>query len=284
MGAGGHEELYFVVQGSARFTIADEHLEAPAGTMLRVPVGVNRAAVATESDTTVLVIGGKPGAALPVAPFEHWYAAQAAVNVGDYTRAAAIASEVSKTGLSMVSSTISSPATTRSQAITPTRCAICGSRSSMTRAHASGRLKTMTWSACVTIRHLHSEPVSNPSGGCRCRGGARSIGSTPRAPTQVSRLPPQRKQLGGAAHRSLRLLRSRPARHDGFTITLSASRSFIARYPSGTSSRPTTRSKTRPGSMQPSRTSSGSSRKRGATSPRLRRSYGSRSGSWTRAD
>ena len=92
-GAGGHEELYFVVEGSARFTVADQRLDAPAGTMLRVSVGVQREAVAMEPNTTVLVIGGKPGAALPVSPFEYWYAAQEAVNVGEYRRAAAIASE-----------------------------------------------------------------------------------------------------------------------------------------------------------------------------------------------
>ena len=92
-GAGGHEELYLVVSGSAHFTIGDDELDAPAGTMVLVGIGVRRAAVAAEPDTTVLVIGGKVGAALPVSPFEHWYAAQSAVNVGDYERAVEIASE-----------------------------------------------------------------------------------------------------------------------------------------------------------------------------------------------
>ena len=92
-GAGGHEELYLVASGSARFAIGDEELDAVAGTMLLVPVGVRREAVATEPDTTILVIGGRPGAALPVSPFEYWYAAQGAVNAGDYGRAIAIASE-----------------------------------------------------------------------------------------------------------------------------------------------------------------------------------------------
>jgi len=45
-GAGGHEELYLVASGSARFTIGDHELDAPAGTMLLVPVGVRREAVA----------------------------------------------------------------------------------------------------------------------------------------------------------------------------------------------------------------------------------------------
>ncbi|MEJ7792795.1 MAG: hypothetical protein WKF65_12585 [Gaiellaceae bacterium] len=92
-GAGGHEELYLVARGSAHFTVGDRQLVAPAGTMLLVPVGARRAAVAAEPDTTVLVIGGRPGGGLPASPFEYWYAAQAAVNEGDYGQAVAIASE-----------------------------------------------------------------------------------------------------------------------------------------------------------------------------------------------
>lgn len=41
----------------------------------------------------MLVIGGRPGSALPVSPYEHWYAAQPAYEAGDYARAVAIASE-----------------------------------------------------------------------------------------------------------------------------------------------------------------------------------------------
>lgn len=32
------------------------------------------------------MIGGKPGAGLPASPFEYWYAAQPAVEAGDYER------------------------------------------------------------------------------------------------------------------------------------------------------------------------------------------------------
>jgi tetratricopeptide (TPR) repeat protein len=92
-GSGGHEELYFVATGHAAFEIAGERRDAPAGTLILVPPGVRREAVAEVVDTTVLVVGGKPGAALPVSPFEHWYAAQAAYDAGDYERAVAIASE-----------------------------------------------------------------------------------------------------------------------------------------------------------------------------------------------
>ena len=92
-GAGRHEELYLVVRGRARFTVAREEADAPAGTLLLVQPGTQRGAVAAEPGTTVLVIGGKPGSALPVSPYEHWYAAQPAYDVGDYARAVAIASE-----------------------------------------------------------------------------------------------------------------------------------------------------------------------------------------------
>ena len=92
-GAGAHEELYLVVSGSARFKIGDETVDAPAGTMIRVDVGVHREATATADATTVLVAGGPPGAALPVSPFEYWYAAEAPNSGGDYDAAIEIASE-----------------------------------------------------------------------------------------------------------------------------------------------------------------------------------------------
>jgi hypothetical protein len=92
-GAGRHEELYFVASGRATFTIAGTELDAPTGSLLLVPAGTERGAVAAAPDTAVLVIGGKPGAALPISPYEHWYAAQPAYEAGDYARAVAIASE-----------------------------------------------------------------------------------------------------------------------------------------------------------------------------------------------
>jgi len=91
-GAGGHEEVYLVVSGRAGFTIDGEAVDAPAGTLLRIDPGTMRHAVAEEPATTVVVVGGKPGAALPVSPFEHWYAAQPAYAAGDYARAVEIAS------------------------------------------------------------------------------------------------------------------------------------------------------------------------------------------------
>lgn len=91
-GAGGHEELYVVVSGEALFEVDGEPVEAPAGTLILVPVGSRRSATAVTDGTTALVVGGVPGSALPVSPFEHWYAAEPAYGRGDYEEAIAIAS------------------------------------------------------------------------------------------------------------------------------------------------------------------------------------------------
>jgi hypothetical protein len=92
-GAAGHEELYIVMSGRARFVVGDEEMDAPEGTLLVVPVGVRRSAAATEEGTVVVVIGGKPGAAGPRSAFEYWYSAQPAYDAGDYARAYQTASE-----------------------------------------------------------------------------------------------------------------------------------------------------------------------------------------------
>ena len=92
-GAGGHEEIYFVVSGRAAFVVDGERIDAPPNTLLLVEPGLEREASAAEPETTVLVLGGKPGAALPVSPFEYWYAAEPSYSAGDYAAAIEIASE-----------------------------------------------------------------------------------------------------------------------------------------------------------------------------------------------
>jgi hypothetical protein len=87
------EEMYVVVTGEAVFEIDGEQVAAPTGTMILVPVGTHREAKAVAPETTVLVIGGPPGAALPPSPFEYWFAAEPAYDRGDYDEALAIASE-----------------------------------------------------------------------------------------------------------------------------------------------------------------------------------------------
>ena len=92
-GAGGHEELYVVVRGAANFEIEGERVAAAEGTMLLVEPGAMRSATAAAGQTTVLVIGGRPGTALPPSPFEYWYAAIPAAEAGDHDRAYEIAAE-----------------------------------------------------------------------------------------------------------------------------------------------------------------------------------------------
>src|SRR5207302_4691158 len=59
----GHEELYVVVRGAARFTLGEEAFDAPAGTLIRVKAGTFRTATAAEADTMILVAGATPGEA-----------------------------------------------------------------------------------------------------------------------------------------------------------------------------------------------------------------------------
>ena len=70
-GAGGHEELYLVIAGRATFTVDGEPVPAPAGSLLYIKdPRARRSAIADEAATTILVIGGRPGAAFSVSPWE----------------------------------------------------------------------------------------------------------------------------------------------------------------------------------------------------------------------
>jgi quercetin dioxygenase-like cupin family protein len=74
----GHEELYVVVRGRARFTLADEEIDAPAGTLVFISdPSVKRGAVADEADTVVLAVGGKPGEGFTPSGWEWSFAAAA---------------------------------------------------------------------------------------------------------------------------------------------------------------------------------------------------------------
>ena len=61
--------------GEAEFEVDGEQVGAAAGTLVFVRPEQHRVAKALADDTTVLVIGGKPGAAGPPSPFEYWYLA-----------------------------------------------------------------------------------------------------------------------------------------------------------------------------------------------------------------
>ncbi len=87
-GAGGHEELYLVLGGRATFTIDGERIAAPAGSLvyLRDP-GARRSAVADEAATTILVIGGRPGSAFTISPWERSAEALRFWTTGEWDRA-----------------------------------------------------------------------------------------------------------------------------------------------------------------------------------------------------
>jgi tetratricopeptide (TPR) repeat protein len=93
-GSGRQEELYLVVAGHAEFTVGDETIDAPAGTMVFVSdLEARRGAVARADETTVVVVGGPADRPIPTSPFEYWFAAEPAYQAGDYDRAVEIASE-----------------------------------------------------------------------------------------------------------------------------------------------------------------------------------------------
>ena len=75
-GATGHEELYVVVRGAARFTVDGEEFDAPAGTLVFVSdPALTREAVATADDTVVLTIGAARGVAFEPSDWEgRWLA------------------------------------------------------------------------------------------------------------------------------------------------------------------------------------------------------------------
>jgi hypothetical protein len=89
----GHEELYVVMTGRARFRLGEEDVDAPAGTVvfLRDP-SVRRGATAAEPGTTVLAIGGKPGLH-DVSEWEYSFAAYGHLREGDAERGRTVLQE-----------------------------------------------------------------------------------------------------------------------------------------------------------------------------------------------
>jgi hypothetical protein len=68
-GSGGHQELYIVLTGAARFTVGEDEFDAPAGTFVFLSdPALRRGAVAAAPDTSVLAVGGAPGEAYQVSP------------------------------------------------------------------------------------------------------------------------------------------------------------------------------------------------------------------------
>jgi hypothetical protein len=77
-GEGRHQELYVVLTGGALFTLDDEQVDAPAGTFVFIgEPDVQRGAIATAPQTTVLAIGARPGVPFHVSAWEYRFRARA---------------------------------------------------------------------------------------------------------------------------------------------------------------------------------------------------------------
>lgn len=89
----GHEEVYVVLHGHAVFTVDGFEVDAPAGTFVYLEDPVQRRrAVALEPLTTVLAIGGRPGAHA-ISSWEYYFPALPHMREGNYAKARAIVEE-----------------------------------------------------------------------------------------------------------------------------------------------------------------------------------------------
>ena len=87
-GAGQHEELYVVVTGKATFTVDDQTVDAPAGTIVFVrDPAAKRKAVADEAETTILAVGAKAGEAFKSTNWERSAPALAYFATKEYDKA-----------------------------------------------------------------------------------------------------------------------------------------------------------------------------------------------------
>ena len=89
----GHEELYVVVRGTARFTLDQETFVAPAGTLVHALAGTFRVATAAEPETMVLAAGAKAGEAFVPHGWEDVHVAFAQLDAGDAAAGRAIMEE-----------------------------------------------------------------------------------------------------------------------------------------------------------------------------------------------
>lgn len=78
-----HQEMYVVVRGRATFTLGDDEVDAPAGTIVYAQPGTRRGAIAAEDGTAVLAVGAKPGVVFEPSAWEDIFVANAYADKGD---------------------------------------------------------------------------------------------------------------------------------------------------------------------------------------------------------
>ena len=90
----GHEEIYFVLRGRARFTVGgDEHELGPGQLVFVRDPSLRRGAVGLDEETVVLALGGKPGAVHEVSAWEAIFASVPAAREEDWDEAIRIHEE-----------------------------------------------------------------------------------------------------------------------------------------------------------------------------------------------
>jgi tetratricopeptide (TPR) repeat protein len=87
----GHEEVYVVLAGSARFTVDGDEFDAPAGTIVFLRDSeLLRSAVSQAEGTTVLAVGGWPDKAFEPSGWEWPFEAEPLSKAGRHDEAVAI--------------------------------------------------------------------------------------------------------------------------------------------------------------------------------------------------
>jgi quercetin dioxygenase-like cupin family protein len=82
-----HQEMYVVLRGRATFTLGDDEVDAPAGTIVFLQPDTKRGAIAAEDGTAVLAVGAKPGVVFEPSLWEDVFAANAYADKGELDRA-----------------------------------------------------------------------------------------------------------------------------------------------------------------------------------------------------
>ena len=82
-----HQEMYVVLRGRATFTLGEDEVDAPAGTIVFARPGTKRGAIAGEDGTAVLAVGAKPGVVFEPSLWEEVFAANAYADKGELEKA-----------------------------------------------------------------------------------------------------------------------------------------------------------------------------------------------------
>jgi quercetin dioxygenase-like cupin family protein len=91
-----HQEMYVVLRGRATFTLGEDEVDAPAGTIVFVRPGTKRGAIAAEDKTAVLAVGAKPGVVFEPSAWEDVFVANSYAEQGDIDGARAVFGELLK--------------------------------------------------------------------------------------------------------------------------------------------------------------------------------------------